>query len=191
MDIFGFFDQVERILGISSYVYLIHLRYMNSSGKYKKRPLENVRFVSTLFPSVQCPVSPPYPMSGPGPLMLPSSDAALPLVESSGTGDTGDTGLRALIGQEAGDNLSLVETSASDTRGEMGQREFAFRIIFDNVYTSLGPICCHHNSFVVNPRAPDTAEGTADQSWGSFCHPFLLSSTGPGHSRLTVCLSLC
>ena len=101
---------------------------MKASGavrKYQKRPGENVSVVSALFPCVQCPVSPPYPMSGPGswPLMLPSSDAALPLVESSGTGDTGDTGLRALIGQEAGDNLLLVETSASDTRGEMGQRE--------------------------------------------------------------------
>ena len=78
--------------------------------------------VSALFPCVQCPVSPPYPMSGPGPLMLPSSDAALPLVESSGTGDTGDTGLRALIGQEAGDNLLLVETSASDTGGRWGRQ---------------------------------------------------------------------
>ena len=138
--------------------------------------------VSTLFPCVQCPVSPPYLMSGPGswPLMLPSSDAAPPLVGSSGTGDTGDTGLRAVIGQDPGDNLSLVETVEPVTPGEMG-REFAARIS-DNVYTSLGPICCHHNSFVVNPRWRGTvSRSELGQLLSSFLAPELA-----GHSRLSL-----
>ena len=52
MDIFGIFDQVERVLDI--YFTLFPLRKASGAiGKYSKRPLENIGVESVFVPIVQ------------------------------------------------------------------------------------------------------------------------------------------
>ena len=137
------------------------------------------------------------------PVMLPSSDAALPLAESPGTGDTGDTGpdcdwsgawWQHIIGRVSQPVQWHRQWHPARDGAETLLSEFLSRSLFTQARVPSAE--SDHNSFVVNPSPRNRRRGKGthgldqpDQSAGQLLSSFLAPELA-GHSRLSVSLSL-